>query len=104
MRIHFAIMNIDDHNKYINIIKSEINLRRKIDREVITILMNSGEIVTGKINSFEKIDSDDLYLNFELNLIMPDPHLRKFNIIDISEILPSSQVDVESLNSSVFEN
>ncbi|MGE8708598.1 hypothetical protein ACO2IY_00795 [Leptospira interrogans] len=97
-------MNIDDHNKYINIIKSEINLRRKIDREVITILMNSGEIVTGKINSFEKIDSDDLYLNFELNLIMPDPHLRKFNIIDISEILPSSQVDVESLNSSVFEN
>ncbi|WP_225719885.1 hypothetical protein [Leptospira interrogans] len=66
--------------------------------------MNSGEIVTGKINSFEKIDSDDLYLNFELNLIMPDPHLRKFNIIDISEILPSSQVDVESLNSSVFEN
>ncbi|WP_232411836.1 hypothetical protein [Leptospira interrogans] len=97
-------MNIDDHNKYINIIKSEINLRRKIDREVITILMNSGEIVTGKINSFEKIDSDDLYLNFELDLIMPGPHLRKFNIIDISEILPSSQVDVESLNSSVFEN
>ncbi|ALN99988.1 hypothetical protein MKU65_06255 [Leptospira interrogans] len=97
-------MNIDDHNKHVNTIKSEINLRRKIDREVITILMNSGEIVTGKINSFEKIDSDDLYLNFELNLIMPDPHLRKFNIIDISEILPSSQVDVESLNSSVFEN
>lgn len=52
--IHFAIMNIDDHNKYVNIIKSEINLRRKIDREVITILTNSNEIVTGKINSFEK--------------------------------------------------
>ncbi len=97
-------MNIDDHNKHVNTIKSEINLRRKIDREVITILTNSNEIVTGKINSFEKIDSDNLYLNFELDLIIPGPHLRKFNVIDISEILPSSQVDVESLNSSVFEN
>ncbi|WP_039931501.1 hypothetical protein [Leptospira weilii] len=97
-------MNIDDHNKHVNTIKSEINLRRKIDREVITILTNSNEIVTGKINSFEKIDSDNFYLNFELDLIIPGPHLRKFNVIDISEILQSSQADIESLNSSVFEN
>lgn len=97
-------MNIDDHNKHVNSIKSEITFRRKIDKGVITICINSGEIIVGKINSFEKIYSNTSYLDFELDLILPGPYLRKFSVIDIKEVLSASKIDIDQLNSSVFEN
>lgn len=90
-------MNATEHNEHINNIISQIRFRRSVDAEILTLRINSNDIVVGKFISLENVGTIDQRLNFELDLLIQG-NLTKFNVIDILEVIPSDQKNIDLLN------